>query len=140
MLVRLEKEKLIKRKPFSVGIADWFMLPKTPAKNQFHYLHDVGCADIFSRLYPEMEAWSYEPQVGNTRSDRGMKLKDKVVYFEVDRATEKEPQLREKIESFIQYGRETNQQFYVVFALLADFDVVMERGKLLRKLFSEYKR
>jgi hypothetical protein len=128
MLMRMESRKEVKRQEFDFGVADWFMLPKTKGLQRWAYLHQKAAADVFVAYYPHMSAWIYEPAILRDRADRGMKIFDKTVYFEVDRCTEGMKVIEEKIDNYIQFSRETGERFHVVFCIVGDEREVLNRG------------
>ena len=116
----------LKVKDFGIGQADWFMLTSTDVSNK-SYPHEVAGADLFVKYYPYMEAWSYEPLLffdptsrKNVRADRGLKMKGKTYFFEVDRDTENIGVIQKKVDQYIQYGRETGERFHGIFDVVLD--------------------
>jgi hypothetical protein len=95
------------------------MLKGTRISNK-SYPHEHAAADLFAHYYPYLEAWKYEPIVGEIRADRGMKLEGKTYYFEVDRDTENIGIIQNKIDAYIRYGRETGERFHVIFDIVMD--------------------
>jgi hypothetical protein len=135
MLMRMEKDKDIKRQPFTFS-GDWFMLPDTEKKTKWRYEHEVASADLFASLYPYMEAWIFEPYIGNKRADRGMKFEGKTIYFEVDLCTEPIRVLEEKIENYLkQQGK-----FHVIFSFLGESKEVTKRGERLIPYLQKIRR
>ncbi|MCD9186996.1 MAG: hypothetical protein LUM44_11225 [Pyrinomonadaceae bacterium] len=122
----MEKDKDIKRQAFTFS-GDWFMLPETEKKTKWRYAHEVASADLFTALYRFMEAWSFEPYLGNKRADRGMKFNGKTIYFEVDLCTESIRILEEKIDNYLQH----QGKFNVIFSFLGESKEVTRRGNLL---------
>ncbi|MDT7540572.1 MAG: hypothetical protein QOE33_476 [Acidobacteriota bacterium] len=109
----------LKVQDMGIGRADWFMLSSTRKVNK-SYPHETAAADLFVTYYRYIEAWSYEPFVGSARADRGMKLSGKTFYFEVDLSTENLRIIEDKIKAYIRYGRDTGEQFYVVFDIVGN--------------------
>lgn len=132
----MEKDRDIKRQPFTFT-GDWFMLPETDKKTKWRYDHETACADLFTSLYPSMDAWIVEPYLGNKRADRGMKCNGKTIYFEVDLCNEKISILEEKIDNYL---RHTDHQFHVVFSLLGESKEVTSRGNLLISYLQKIRR
>lgn len=125
--------------------SDLFMLPSTKMiKNSDKYLHEWGGAELFTAYYPilkDVGFWKHEPLIRNSRADRGMKLWDKIIYFEVDRATESPKEIIEKRDFYTQYARETNTQFHVIFAIMENpRQSVINRAKTINSIVSEFPR
>lgn len=126
MLIRMEKDKDIKRQEFTF-FGDWFMLPSTEKKTKWRYEHETAAADIFTVFYPFIQAWIFEPYIGSKRADRGMKFEDKTIYFEVDLCNEPIRVLEEKIDNYLKH----KGKFHVIFSFLGESKQVTNRGKLL---------
>jgi hypothetical protein len=135
MLIRMEKDKDIKRQVFTFS-GDWFMLPETEKKTKWRYEHETATADLFTALYPYMEAWIFEPYVGNKRADRGMRFEGKTIYFEVDLCTEPIRVLEEKIENYLTH----RERFHVIFSFLGESKEVTNRGNLLIPYLQKIRR
>ncbi len=95
---------------------------------------------MFVAFYSHISAWSFEPAIGGDRGDRGMKIGEKTIYFEVDRCTEGLPIIEQKIENYIRYARETGERFHVVFSILAEDNLVTNRGNNLIPLIRSKRR
>lgn len=116
----------LKVQEMGIGRADWFMLRSTRKVNK-SYLHECAAADLFVTYYPVIEAWSYEPFVGEVRADRGMKLSGKTFYFEVDLSTENLRIIEDKIKAYIRHGNLTGERFYVVFDIVGEDAAAVNR-------------
>lgn len=126
--------------------SDLFMLPSVKfLKIEDKYFHEWGGAELFRVYYPFLKenngGWSYEPFIKNSRADRGMKLRDKFIYFEVDRATEAPKEIIEKRDLYIQYARETDTKFHVIFTIMENpRQTVRKRGETINRILSEFPR
>jgi hypothetical protein len=130
----------LKVQEMGIGRADWFMLRSTRKVNK-SYPHECAAADLFVAYYPVMDAWSYEPPVGESRADRGMKLSGKTFYFEVDLSTENLRIIEDKIKAYIRHGRKTGERFYVVFDIVGeDATAVNKRTADIGSLLDHYSR
>lgn len=138
--MRMLERKEVKRQEFDFGVADWFMLPKTKGLQRWAYLHQKAAADVFVAYHPFMSAWSYEPAILRDRADRGMRIFDKTIYFEVDRCTEGIKVIEGKIDNYIQYARETGERFHVVFCIIGSETEILNRGNLIIPILRERKR
>jgi hypothetical protein len=140
MLRRMTAGKLIKCQSFPVGTADWFMLPVTRGLQEPKYKHEVGAADLFAAYYPYMQQWAYEPPILDNRADRGMRAFGKTFYFEVDRGTEPPAEVEAKLDRYIRYSRESEERFYVIFALMDGKELAHNRGNKLIPILKAQKR
>ena len=139
-MIRMEKRKEIKRQSYDLTVPDLFMLNSTnKLKGYDRYKHEQAAADLFVTFYKYISAWNFEPAIGKDRGDRGMIFQDKKIYFEVDRCTEGLPIIDEKLENYIQYGRETKEQFHVIFSLVGTENDVANRGDNLIPLLEDKK-
>src|SRR5438046_968861 len=84
-LNRMEKQKLVRKKPRALGESYFWYLPGTSAPNKFSYEHDEACGDLYVALRPQLQEWRHEEQSKGLRYDRKGKLFDTDFYFEVDR-------------------------------------------------------
>lgn len=140
----LQPRPMVKRQVFEVGRADLWMLPSTH-KLQGNYQHQVAGGDLLVAYYQPLKAnageWSYAPPIMDNWADHGMRLFGKTIYFEVDCCTETSPRkIQEKLNAYIKYGYETQEQFFVIFVLVGTNEEVYARADWLLRLFSQYKR
>lgn len=137
MLMRMTKRKEIKRQVFDLNIPDFFMLNSTYKLKGFDkFKHEKAGADLFVAFYPFISAWSFEPPIGKDRADRGMKIGDTTVYFEVDRCTEGLKIIEKKLDSYIR----SNERCNVVFSIVGDDNQVSNRGNKIIPLMKARKR
>lgn len=141
MLVRMTQRNEIKQQTFDISIPDFFMLKSTTRlKGYDKFRHEKGGADLFTALYPHIQAWSFEPLIGNDRGDRGLKFEDKTVYLEVDRCTEGLKVINRKLESYMNFADQSRNRFHVVFSIMGTDREVANRGEALTTLFRSKKR
>jgi hypothetical protein len=142
MLRRMVSRKEIKLHDLSkFSLPDMFMLNSTHRlKSTEKFLHEKAGADLFVTYKPYMKRWAFEPFIKSRRADRGMQFENITVYFEVDRATENIQELFDKIDNYIQYSREAEKRFHVIFALVGDSAKVNKRGNKIIPYLKEIRR
>ena len=69
-----------------------------------------------------------------------MQIRDKTIYFEVDRCTEGIRVIEAKIDNYIRYSRESGERFNVVFAIVGSETEILNRGNLIIPLLQERRR
>ena len=141
MLVRMTERNEIRKQTFDISIPDFFMLKSTVKLKSYNkYKHEKGGGDLFVAMIPYLTAWKYEPLIGKDRGDRGMRIDDKTIYFEVDKCTEGPGIIDLKLENYMRHADRTGERFYVVFALIGTDEEVALRGENLTRLFASKKR
>lgn len=139
MLRRMVSRKQIKLYEMKFD-ADWFLLNATPKRKKSQYEHEIAGGDLFAAYHPFMDAWSYEPPILSDRADRGMRIFDLTVYFEVDCCNEGLEKLEEKVDNYITHSARTGERFHVVFAFVGDQKEIERRGLKLLLSLQERKR
>lgn len=137
-----------------IKVADHFMLPEIIPAKFSKYHHELTGADLFT-LYGHLGAWRYEPSIIGGRADRGIKIDNYVVYFEVDMCSMdliphpkakgklNKDSIKDKIERYIKMGYENQRRFSVVFVVnekYGDNTRIIERGRKIRELIATYRR
>jgi hypothetical protein len=137
MLQRMTERKEIKSQKIENKPTLYMLNTTNRLKGGDKIKHEFGGSDLFTALYPHLEAWSFEPAIDSDRGDRGAKIDGKIFYFEVDRCTEGFPKIQDKIDNYRSYMKRTGEVFHVVFSLLEDDPVIERRGQKLLNLFAE---
>ena len=109
-LFRLADHKLLKE------------LNYTPAKAKVHgqlYEHEKICGDVFVSLTltDKLRHWGGTTSLGKNGPfpDRVFRIDQRLFYLEVETGTQREDKLRPKVERYIQYRRETKDEFHTLW-------------------------
>jgi hypothetical protein len=125
-LQTLKKESLLKSKDYGLGKENlWSLKPHpiirelgyTPPKSEIHtfkYEHEKACADVFVTfaLSGNLYDWEAHKRRGKMIPDRIAET-DTTIFIEVEMGSQ--DKIRQKLEAYQQYHRETREEFQVLF-------------------------
>jgi len=112
-------ERLLKR---ADGVLPYFYHLRSHVKayNEQNYKHEKICGDIYIALQKYIKYWDskyYDDFLSSgLRYDRQSIISGKIIFWEIDRATETHAKIIRKIEKYLEISRTLGKRFIVVFA------------------------
>jgi len=97
----------------------------TPPKGEIHshfYNHEKLCGDVFVQVAStdNLFGWEHKQLNEYIKPDRTFYYGDDLVFLEAERGSHNESTIKEKIQNYQQYWRETRQPFRVLFVSATD--------------------
>jgi len=148
-LKKLENDGLLRSKSYGLAKEKFWFLAKHPIVSELEYIppkkevhafkydHEKDCAEVFVSLALTDSLFTWEgegDQKSGLRHDRKFSVDDRVFCLEVERGTQGDGRLREKLARYVKYYESTREPFHVLFTVQNESAI-----ESLVYLFGEFK-